>query len=97
MKYTDVDDLKEVCNAFILLTKSDCFIELPTNFPYTKYILNLRDKLKQLCIDNNELERIKFRINRENKIELMVTRFELAHFIPKKKFGDLNFGEYSSK
>lgn len=97
MKFSDVDDLKEVCNAFILMTRSDCFIELPPNFPYKNYILNLREKLKQVCINNNELERIKFRISRENKIELMVTRFELSHFIPKKKFGDLDFGEYSSK
>lgn len=96
MKYTSVDDLKEVCNAFILMTQSDCFIHLPANFPYTKYIIHLREKLKTICIANNNLERIKFRINRENKIELIVTRFELSHFLPKKKFCNLDFGEYIS-
>lgn len=94
MKYCDVDDLKEVCNAFILMTRSSCFIELPVNYPYTRYIQQLRDKLKQICIDNNHVDRIKFKISKENKMELMVTRFELSHFIPKKKFNDLNFGEF---
>lgn len=96
MKYTNVDDLKEICNAFILMTKSDCFIHLPANFPYTKYIIHLRDKLTSICNANDLLERIKFRISRENKIELIVTRFELSHFLPKKKFCDLDFSEYIS-
>ena len=91
MKTTNLEDLKEICNAFTLLIQSPSFKELPAKFPYTLYIKQLREKLKQLIIENQNEEHIQFKINTENKKELMITRFELSHYIQKKKFTELDF------
>jgi hypothetical protein len=93
MNLTELDDLKELCNAFTLTIGSNYYKELPAKFPYTSYLLSLRDKLKQLIIENRNDEKIQFRLSTENKIELIATRFELSHFYAKKKFCDLNFSE----
>lgn len=93
MKLTDIDDLKEVCNAFTLTIGSNYYKGLPDKFPYQSYIVSLRDKLKQLIIENRDDEKIQFRVSTENKIELIVTRYELSYFFTKKRFCDINFAE----
>jgi hypothetical protein len=93
MSLTDLDDLKEVCNAFTLTINSDYYKQLPDRFPYKSYILSLRNKLKQLIVENRNDEKIQFRLSPDNKIELMATRFELSHFYTKKTFCDVNFSE----
>ena len=93
MKLTDLDDLKELCNAFTQTIGSRYYKSLPDKFPYTFYILSLRDKLKQLIVENRQDEKIKFRLSSKNKIELIVTRYELSYFFKKKKFCDINFEE----
>ena len=93
MNLTDLDDLKEVCNAFTLAIGSNYYKQLPDRFPYTTYIHSLRNKLKQLIIENRNDEKIQFRLSPDNKIELMATRFELSHFYAKKTFCDINFSD----
>lgn len=93
MKLTDLDDLKEICNAFTKTIGSRYYKSLPDKFPYISYILSLRDKLKQLIVENRQDEKIQFRLSSENKIELIVTRYELSYFFKKKKFCDINFEE----
>lgn len=93
MKLTDMDDLKEICNAFTLTIGSNYYKGLRDKFPYKSYIVSLRDKLKQLIIENRQDEKIQFRVNTENKIELIATRYELSYFFPKKRFCDINFAE----
>jgi hypothetical protein len=93
MKSTDIEDLKEVCNAFTLTIGSSYYKELPTLFPYTAYLVLLRNKLKQLIIENHRDKHIAFRLSTESKIELMATRHELSYFCAKKKFCDINFSE----
>jgi hypothetical protein len=93
MKSTDIEDLKEVCNAFTLTIGSNYYKELPTLFPYTAYLVLLRNKLKQLIIENHKEKHIAFRLSTESKIELMATRHELSYFCTKKKFCDINFSE----
>ena len=93
MKTTDIEDLKEVCNAFTLTIGSGYYKELPTLFPYTAYLVLLRNKLKQLIIENHREKHIAFRLSTESKIELMATRYELSYFCTKKKFCDINFSE----
>lgn len=93
MKLTDMDDLKEICNAFTLTIGSNYYKGLPDKFPYKSYIVSLRDKLKQLIIENRQDEKIQFRLSTENKIELIATRYELSYFFTKKRFCDINFAE----
>ena len=93
MKLTDMDDLKEICNAFTLTIGSNYYNGLPDKFPYKSYIVSLRDKLKQLIIENRQDEKIQFRLSTENKIELITTRYELSYFFTKKRFCDINFAE----
>ena len=93
MKLTDIEDLKEVCNAFTLTIGSIYYKELPTLYPYTAYLVLLRNKLKQVIIENQSDKHIAFRLSAESKIELIATRYELSYFYAKKKFCDINFSE----
>ncbi len=91
MKYTSVADLMEVCNAFTTVIRSSYYTLLPEEFPYISIMINLKEKLKKVCIKANKIEKIKFRLTQEDKIELMAVRFELSQFIPKKQFIELLF------
>ncbi|MBA2610738.1 MAG: hypothetical protein H0U95_02120 [Bacteroidetes bacterium] len=91
MKYTSVADLMEVCNAFTTVTRSSYYTLLPEEFPYISIMINLKEKLKKVCIKAHKIEKIKFRLTQEDKIELMAVRFELSQFIPKKQFNELLF------
>lgn len=93
MNLTELENLKEVCNAFTLTIGSNYYKRLPEKFPYKSYILLLRDKLKQLIIENRSAENLRFKISPENKIELLATRFELSEFYTKTRFCDINFSE----
>ena len=93
MSQTDMDDLKEVCNAFTQTIGSKYYKNLSDKYPYKVYAVSLRDKLKQLIIENRQDKEIQFRLNTGNKAELIAVRFELSHFYTKTKFCDLNFSE----
>ncbi|MEO6305542.1 MAG: hypothetical protein ABIP51_20430 [Bacteroidia bacterium] len=90
-KYAKVADLMEICNAFTHITRSVHYKSLPTIFPYTDDIPLLRDKLKQVCLKIQKADEIKFRLDKEDKIQLIATRYELAQYISKKKFSQLEF------
>ena len=90
-KYTKVADLMEICNAFTYIMRSIHYESLPEAFPYREAIGELRDKLKRVCIKAQKAEEIKFRLEREDKIRLITTRYELAQYISKKRFSQLNF------
>jgi len=90
-KYAKVVDLMEICNAFTHITRSVHYNSLPTIFPYTDDIPLLRDKLKQVCLKIQKIDEIKFRLDKEDKIQLITTRYELAQYISKKKFSQLEF------
>jgi uncharacterized OB-fold protein len=93
MSMTELDDLKEVCNALTKTIQSKSYKQLPARFPYTNYILRLRNWIKRLIIDNPQSESIRFRLSIETKTELIATRFELSEFFPKTPFCDLNLSD----
>lgn len=93
MKSIDLDDLKEVCNALITLTKSRSFGYLTFKYPYTDEIIQLKDAIKSICMDNEDNEQINFRFKRETKIKMIASRWELSQSIPKVSFSELNFKE----
>ena len=93
MKTTSLNDLKELCNAFTMVINTEYYKRLPSKYPYTLKLTLWRNKLKQLCINNTEEEEIVFRLTKENRLELIATRYELAHFCRKKTFSQLCFKE----
>lgn len=92
IKRIELDDLKEVCNAFTDVIKSDYFQFLDPSYPYMDEIKKLRDQLKNTCLKTSR-EQFKYRVSREQKQNLIVTRFELSQFVGKSKFSELKFRE----
>lgn len=90
-KNLPLNDLIEITNAFICLTKSDQLKKLPDNFPYHHLVKDLRDKLKVICIENEHSEEVPLKLNRRLKTELIVYRCELRTVASKVKFSELNF------
>jgi hypothetical protein len=93
MQEIELDDLKEVCNGFTSLLQSKNFKYLPSSFPYTNEIIKLRDSIKELCLNEDEDEPLKFRFKRETKLKMIATRWELAQCVAKISFSQLNFTE----
>lgn len=92
-KCTELDDLKEVCNAFTLTMQSKYYKQLPANFPYTRYILRLRDRLRRFIISHEPSKSVRFRLSPESRTELISTRYELSEFFPNTPFCNLSFSE----
>ncbi len=92
MKRIELDDLKEVCNAFTDVINSDYYQCLHLVYPYIDEIKKLRDQIKTTCIKTPR-EHFKYRISREQKQNLIVTRFDLSQFVPKIKFSEIKFRE----
>ncbi len=90
-KFTRVSDLMEICNAFTLMIQSKYFGTLPDSFPYVEYVFELRYKLKKLCIKVHKVDVVKFRLQPQDKYQLLVTRYELSQYVPKSKFNQLKF------
>lgn len=91
MKNIKVSSLLEVCNAFILIVRSDYYKKLPTIYPYTDELQKLKEKLKRLCYKVQYSGNIKFYLSKEDKIDLIVFRYELSRCIPKMKYSQLDF------
>lgn len=91
MKTIELDDLKEICNAFTTIIGSKYFQNLPQGFPYSNDILELKQSLKTICENSNEDQPLKFRLQAQNKNKLIAIRWELSHFVLKKTFSELNF------
>lgn len=92
IKRIELDDLKEVCNAFTDVIKSDYYQFLDPSYPYMDEIKKLRDQLRNTCLKTSR-EQFKYRVSREQKQNLIVTRFELSQFVGKSKFSELKFRE----
>lgn len=92
IKRIELDDLKEVCNAFTDVIKSDYYQFLDSSYPYMDEIKKLRDQLRNTCLKTSR-EQFKYRVSREQKQNLIVTRFELSQFVGKSKFSELKFRE----
>lgn len=92
MQSIELDDLKEVCNAFTGILESKSYQVMIPEYPYKREILWLRDLIKNVCL-NAETETLTFRLKKETKIQLIASRWELANYVPKVSFSKLNFQE----
>lgn len=90
MKEIDLDELKDICNAFHLFLNSETFKDLPVNYPYTNEMTKYYESIRQFCI-NSEEENVVLRFTRTTKAELLAARFELAQVVPWVRFDQLNF------
>lgn len=90
-KHLPLNDLIEITNAFICLTKSEHFKKLPEDYPYNHLIKDLRDKLKIICIENDHSEEVPLKLNKKLKTQLIVYRCELRTVASKVKFSELTF------
>ncbi len=90
-RFTPVVDLMEICNAFTIMQRSIHYKSLPTMFPYFSAIENLGKKLKKLCLKVQKAEKIKFRMETGDKMELIVMRYCLSQFIRRERFNNLKF------
>lgn len=90
MKRIELDDLKEVCNAFTDVIRSKYFKCLHPSYPYIDEIDQLRERIKTTCVKSSG-GFIKYRLSKEQKQILIVTRFELSQFVPKIKFSEIKF------
>jgi len=89
MKVVEWADLAELTNAFTFLIATIYFKELPDNYPYSKDIISLRDKLKYFCLETKEEEYVQFSLKLDTKKELFLQRFELSLAFPKINFNQL--------
>jgi hypothetical protein len=92
LKRIELDDLKEVCNAFTSLINSKYFKYIHPSYPYIDEIKKLREQIRNTCVKTIG-EQLKYRLCREQKQKLIVARCELSQFVPKKKFSELKFKE----
>ena len=90
MKRIELDDLKEVCNAFTDVIRSKYFKCLHPTYPYIDEMDHLRERIKTTCIKSSG-GFIKYRLSKEQKQVLIVTRFELSQFVQKIKFSEIKF------
>jgi len=89
MKAVEWNELAGLCNAFIFLSNTSYYKELPHDYPYTNDIISLRDKLKAFCLETQDEDWVQFRLKFDDKIDLMLQRYELAESFIKISFNQL--------
>ncbi len=83
-------DLAELTNALTFLIASNYFKELPEDYPFTKDIILLRDKLKCFCFETQDEEFAQLTLKFGTKKDLMLQRYELATVYSKITFNQLH-------
>ena len=89
MKAAQWNDVAELYNAFRFLSSTAYYKELPNDYPYTTDIFSLRDKLKSFCLETQQQEWVQLRLKFDDKIDLMLQRYELADSFAKISFNQL--------
>jgi len=89
----DCDNVIKVKEVFTALIDSGEFKKLPPNYPFTKLIKELEQKLALIAKQHKHSESIRFRLTTNRKVELIGIRFMLADFVPAIKFSEIDFAE----
>jgi hypothetical protein len=89
--HIDKQTLLEVADAFKRLVACNYFKWMPKNYPCTKWMTELNEKIQAFAIANQDCETIRFRLSSERKAELIAKRFVIGAFAQKIKFSELNF------
>lgn len=88
-----LNDLAEITNAFTLIIRSTHFQNLPETYPYTHKVKDLRNKLRNIYTDAEDLEEFRLNLGKNLKIELITMRCELRTVAPRKTYNQLQFKE----
>jgi len=83
------NNLIKLCNAFTVLIKTSSFQQLPSNYPYAKDIVWLRDKLKEVCIETSEEKFLQLDLKIDTKKKLLLHQLELTAVFDKMSFYEL--------
>lgn len=89
IKIIEWGDLAEITNAFTFLITTNYFKELPSDYPFTKEVVSLREKLNNFCLAAQEEEYVQFRLKFDTKKELLLQRFELGSVFSKINYNQL--------
>ena len=89
MKNIEWVDLAEITNAFTFFITTNCFKDLPADYPFTKEIILLREKLNNFCLETQEEEYVQFRLKFKTKKEFLLQRYELASVFSKINYNQL--------
>lgn len=92
MKSVNLNDLKDICDAFYLFFGSKTIKNAAIDYPYMNELNKYYENIRQFCI-NSEDEVVMLRFTRTTKAELLAARFELIQFVSWIRFDQLNFGE----
>jgi hypothetical protein len=84
--------IQQLFKALSELKDSVYFRCLPMNYPFTKFILELKEKFQGISLPAQS-RRISFRLSPERKAQFMAYRFVILHFVPKAKFSQLDFSD----
>lgn len=89
-RFVELDDLKDISNALYLFLDSAPLSSLPVSYPYTVEIEKYYHIVRQFCLGAAE-ERVRIKLTRTTKAQLIASRFELAKMVPRVGFDELNF------
>jgi hypothetical protein len=89
--HIDRQTLLEVADAVHRLVCCDLFKLMPKNYPCTKWMTELNEKIQAFAIANQDCETIRLRLSPQRKAELIAKRFAIGNFVSKIKFSELNF------
>jgi hypothetical protein len=91
--YSTIDNATVITlkEAFTTLIGSDNFKRLPSNYPNTRLIKELEEKLAFIVKGVEPRCHIRFRLSQKLKVEIIAKRFMMADFVPFVKFFELHF------
>jgi len=89
IKVIEWADVAELTNAFTFLVASNYFKNLPEDYPFTKAIVVLRDKLKLFCLETHDEDWVQLQFKFSTKKDLLLQRYELACVFCKISFNQL--------
>lgn len=91
--FIDRQSLFAITDAFVRLCEAKEFKEIPSNYPYSNIVKELKDKLLGILSETKDQETIRFRLTPRKKAIIMAMRYEMANYVPALKFSDLSFGD----
>lgn len=91
-RFVELDDLKDISDALYLFLDSAPLSSLPVNYPYTVEMEKYYHIVRQFCLGAAE-ERVRIKLTRTTKAQLIASRFELAKMVPRIGFDQLNFSQ----
>lgn len=82
-----------VTDAFKRLVTSKTFNQLPNDYPFKEFIIELFLGLNKMLADKGHLNMLAFKLTKERKAQLICIRHQLMYHTPEIKFSEIDFVE----